>query len=260
MPEPTAPSTAPHAPGATDSGPRTPVPAASLALGFHCKPSRPHPARSNLPAPETSTEGRGEKLRKRATLPFLRLLNRIPPVLDVRRPPHQLRLPEPPRQVTGRLLSCFSRDFALGRGEARRVLARRTELLPQWAWRRGTGRLSSCSGSQLGLLYHNFPVNALQRCQPRPVSGHLHTLEHTLTPRFLSPLGKNGQRLRASKSSAWESISVSRANARVASLRGVGELVQAARGVGRRWSRGRRSLRLPLGLKGSAWFETLCLV
>lgn len=220
MPEPTAPSTAPHAPGATDSGPRTPVTAASLALGFHCKPSRPHPARSNLPAHETSTEGRGEKLRKRARLPFLRLLNRIPPVLDVRRPPHQLCLPEPPRQVTGRLLSCFSRDFALGRGEAKRVLARRTELLPQWAWRRGTGRLSSFSGSQLGLLYHNFPVNALQRCQPRPVSGHLHTLEHTLTPRFLSPLGKNGQRLRASKSSAWESISVSRANARVASLAG----------------------------------------
>lgn len=220
MSETTAPSTAPHAPGATDSGPRTPATAASLALGFHCKPSRPHPARSNLPALETSTEGREEKLRKRATLPFLRLLNWIPPVLGVRRPLYQLRLPEPPRQVTGRLLSCFSRDFAVGRGEARRVLARRTELLPQWAWPRGTGRSSSVSGSQLALLYRNFPVNTLQCCQPGPDSGHLHAFEHTLTPRFLSPFGKNGQRLRAGKSSAWESISVSRANAGVASLRG----------------------------------------
>jgi hypothetical protein len=105
--------------------------AASLALGFHYKPSRPHPARSNLLAPETSTEGLGEELQERATLRSLRPLNRTPPVLGVRRPLHRLRLPEPPRQVAGRLLSCFSRDFALGRGEAKRVLARRTELLPQ---------------------------------------------------------------------------------------------------------------------------------
>lgn len=55
-------------------------------------------------------------------------------MLGVRQPLRQLRLPEPPRQVAGRLLSCFSRDLALGRGEARRVLARMTALLPQWAW------------------------------------------------------------------------------------------------------------------------------
>lgn len=102
----------------------------------------------------------------------------------------------------------------------------------------------------------------MQRSQPRPVSGHFHTLEHTLTPRFLSPLGKNGQRLRASKSSGWETSrrafpSAERTPGSRPSAGSASWCRQHEAFVGRRWSGGRRSLRPPLGLKRSAWFETL---
>lgn len=192
---------------------------------------------------------------ERATLRSLRLLNRIPPVLGVRRQLHRLRLPEPPGQVAGRLFSCFSRDFALGRGEAKRVLARRAALLPQWAWRRGTGWLSSVSGSPLAVLCFSLPVDFAFGSQPGRVSGHLHTREHILTPRFLSPLGKNGQRLRASKSSAWETsrrafLSAERTPGSPPP-RGVSEQVRATRSVGRWWSGGH-------GSAAAAWFQMLC--
>ena len=41
-----------------------------------------------------------------------------------RLPLRRLRLPGPPRQVAGRLLSFFSRELVVGRGEAGLVLAR----------------------------------------------------------------------------------------------------------------------------------------